>query len=279
MIDVQFELFPVAKPSAKEIVAAALAHNPVARFALFSGGDGSLEATHWLMENVPGCEVLHIVTGIGLKLTTEFVRETCERQGWPLTVLRAKEDCGQDYREIVREHGFPGPAGHQFMYRRLKDRAIELVVRQRKQKRSDKVMLATGIRRDDSQRRTGYGGREINFRWAQMWVNPFYWRPSIDMAEWSARTGIPRNPASITLGMSGECLCGAFATPGELGLVRLLEPDTADYIEELEREAFALGHCWRWEERPPRSAATVDAPDLFNPMCVNCMKSQRAEAA
>src|SRR5690242_16990770 len=97
----QTELFPVDRPTPEQIVAEAMKYRPVAIFALFSGGNGSLAATHWAMNNVPGCQVAHIDTGIGMPQVQAFVRETCDREGWPLTVIRAKEDCGQDYDEIV----------------------------------------------------------------------------------------------------------------------------------------------------------------------------------
>jgi 3'-phosphoadenosine 5'-phosphosulfate sulfotransferase (PAPS reductase)/FAD synthetase len=174
MSGVQFEMFPVKRPTREQIIEAALAHNPVAIFAMFSGGDGSLETTHWSVANVPGCEVLHINPGIGIQRTRQFVRDTCERQGWNLTELSAKDDCGQDYEALVRKWGFPGPAGHRLMYNRLKERCVELIVRRRKTKRSDKVMLITGIRNDDSQRRTGYGGREVNFTWRRGAARPAF---------------------------------------------------------------------------------------------------------
>jgi len=277
MSELQFELFPVQRPSKEEIIAAALAYEPVAKFAMFSGGDGSLATTHWCMNNVPGCEVLHINTGIGIEATRTFVRDTCAAQGWKLTEIRAKEDCGQDYDEIVSEHGFPGPAGHQFMYSRLKERAVEKIVRDRKVKRSDKVMLLTGICHDDSMRRSGYGGREVNFKGAQMWVNPMYWAGQSWLHQYIRETGVARNPVSEQLGMSGECLCGAFAEKGELRIVRMVCPVTAARIEALQHR-IQNRHPWGWEDRPPSTDRDTLTPDFFSPMCVNCLKSQRVAA-
>lgn len=273
---VQYEMFPVARPTPREIVDAALAHKPVAIFAMLSGGDGSLGTTHWCMNNIPGCEVLHLNTGIGIERTREFVRETCAREGWKLTELRAKEDCGQDYDEIVAEHGFPGPAGHQYMYSRLKERAVELIVRQRKTKRSDKVMLLTGICHDDSVRRSGYGGREVNFKGAQMWVNPMYWAGQTFIYHHLQASRLPRNPVAVELGMSGECLCGAFADKGELAIVKRVCPRTAARIEALQHR-ISNKHPWGWEGRPPkdRDERTIE---MFSPMCVNCLKSERIAA-
>lgn len=269
----QFELLPVERPLPEQIIALAMQYNPVAKFALLSGGNGSLGATHWAMNNVPGCQVAHINTGIGIPRTRQFVHETCEREGWPLTEIRAKEDCGQDYDQIVLRHGFPGPVTHNIMYRRLKERAIEELVRRNKTKRSDKVMLLTGICHDDSQRRSGYGGREITFRGAQMWVNHLYWAGQSWTHRYLNEHRVPRNPVARQLGMSGECLCGAFATLGELNMVRYACPRTAQRIERLQIEVRAAGHDWGWEESPPKPLIVNDDPDLFSPLCVNCLKS------
>jgi hypothetical protein len=276
-VSVQVELLPIDRPTPEEIIARAIdEHQPVRKFALLSGGDGSLSASEVAMRLVPGCEVAHIVTGIGIEKTRLFVRDTCERQGWKLTEIRAKEDCGQDYDEIVRRHGFPGPAAHSLMYRRLKERAIEDLVRRSKKQRSDRVMFFTGICHDDSQRRSGYGGAEITRRYAQVWVNHMYWAGKSAIYHNLVRSGLPRNPVAVELGMSGECGCGAFAEEGELAIWRRADPDFGRRIDRLQLETQALGvHC-RWEGRPPRGRQNAGTPDLFQPMCVNCLKSQRA---
>lgn len=270
----QTDMFPVDRPSAEHIIEIALQNKPVATFALFSGGDGSLAATHWSMNNVPNCQVAHIDTGVGIAATQDFVRKTCAREGWPLTVIRAKEDCGQDYDKIVEKHGFPGPSSHRFMYVQLKERAIEELVRRQKTKRSDKVMLLTGICHDDSQRRSGYGGSEITMRGAQMWVNHLYWAGQSWTYHYLQSIGIPRNPVSMELGMSGECLCGAFAKQGELGMVRRICPKLADRLENLERRIHNQ-HPWGWEERPPKKRDDDKTDDMFSPLCRNCLKVDR----
>lgn len=278
----QAEMFPKDEPPPEEIVRRAIEqYHPVATFALLSGGDGSLTATHWAMNNVPGCRVAHIDTGIGIPMTQDFVRETCAREGWDLTVIRAKEDCGSDYDEIVKENGFPGPPAHRYMYVRLKDRPIEELVRRNKvfRKRGQAVMLLTGITNDDSLRRSGYGNSLIKYRKGQLWVNHMYHMGSTWMHHYLNSTGMPRNPVSEVLGMSGECLCGAFAKPGELDVVRIACPASAARIERLEVEVWNRGHFWRWEGQPPpdRDELTADMFDM--PMCRGCIKEELRDAA
>lgn len=279
MSAIQSEMFPVERQTPEQIIETALAYKPVATFALFSGGDGSLAATHWSMNNVQGCQVAHIDTGIGIKRTQDFVRETCSREGWPLTIIRAKEDCGEDYDDFVLKHGFPGPAMHGRMYAHLKERAVRKLVRDNKVSRRDKVMLLTGICHDDSVRRSGYGNSIIDFVGSQMWVNHLYWAGATWLHHYINKVGIPRNPVARELGMSGECLCGAFASPGELRIVKIVCPETGARIERLQEQAKARGvHCV-WEEGPPKKRDDDLTQDMFMPMCRGCLKEPERKAA
>lgn len=275
----QAELFAVDRPTPEQIIERALSYKPVAIYAMLSGGDGSLRATHWAMQNVPGCRVAHINTGIGIEATRQFVRATCHFYGWPLTEIRAKEDCGQDYDAIVEQYGFPGPAQHKAMYIQLKERAIEELVRRSKRRRSrEKVMLLTGIQHDDSTRRSGYGGEEVTFIKAQMWVNHMYWTDKSSVYHYLRDHQIRRNPVSVELGMSGECGCGAFADKGELAIWRRADPAFGQRIDRLQVRAAKVGvHC-KWEERPPRERDDTQTIDMFQPMCRNCIKSERMAA-
>lgn len=255
-----------------DVVAEAIElHHPVKIFAGFSGGNDSLALARWMMENVPGCELFHIDTGIGVKQSRQFVRDTADQYGWPLTIIRAKEDCGQDYDAIVRRFGFPGPRSHQLMYRRLKERGVELLVRRNKTQRLDRILLATGIRADESIRRMGYKGREINRKGAQVWVNPIYWWSQEYRDDYLMERQVRRNPVSQALGISGECLCGAFAHPGELERVRTIDPEVAERIDRLQEEV-AGRFPWGWEGRPPPKDEGAPKPSI-GALCRGCEKS------
>lgn len=260
---------------AGEIIAEAIAtFRPVKIYAGFSGGNDSLALAHWMMVNIPGTELFHINTGIGIQATTDFACDTAAKYGWPLTVIRSKEDCGEDYGDWVRKHGFPGPHMHNHMFNRLKGRAVELLVRRAKTKRMDKILLATGVREDESIRRMGYKGREINRRGAQVWVNPIYWWPTWRRDEYLMEHQIRRNPISARLGISGECLCGAFAHPGELERVRAVDPGVAAWIDALHEEVKHR-FPWGWEGSPPRSDKRRPLP---GPLCIGCEKSAIVQA-
>ena len=258
--------------TAREIIdEAVVRYSPVAIFAGFSGGDDSLVLCHWMMNNVPGTRLFFINTGVGCRRSREFVWETQARYGWPLIELRALEDCGQDYDEIVRKFGFPGPFGHQLMYRRLKERAIEKLVRDTKTRWRDKVLLATGVREDESIRRMGYKGREINRNGAQVWVNAIYWWSKAQRDDYLMHNQIIRNPVSRELGISGECMCGAFAQPGEHERLRAVDPELAARFDRLHAE-IKHRFPWCWEDRPPRKSKSTNLPNV-GPLCIGCEKS------
>lgn len=264
----------------EQILAAALELEPIAIYVGFSGGRDSICCTHWMMSNIPGCRVFHCNTGIGIERSRVFVRETCARYGWPLDEIRAKEDCGQDYDAICLMHGFPGPAGHQMMFARLKERAIRVLVKRAKvgHGRRSKVLLATGVRYDESLRRMRYATREVNNVGSQMWVNPIYWWSKPQRDAYIAEHRLPVNPISEKLGMSGECLCGAFAHPGELATVRQVCPETGARIDALQERVAAAGFTWGWEGHPPSGGFNRAQGKLFMPLCVGCEKSAVVQA-
>ena len=60
---------------------------------------------------------------------------------------------------------------------------------------------------------------------------------------------LPSNPVVDLLHMSGECLCGSFARPGELAEISLWYPRAAARIFELERRVLEAGsppRPWGW---------------------------------
>jgi 3'-phosphoadenosine 5'-phosphosulfate sulfotransferase (PAPS reductase)/FAD synthetase len=255
---------------AESIIAEAVDRfKPTRIYAGLSGGNDSLALAHWMMSNVPGTELFHINTGIGVKQAEPFVRETCEKYNWPLTVIRSKEDCGQDYDAIVRKHGFPGPYSHKFMYRLLKERGVRKLVREAKATRNEKILLAAGIREDESLIRMGYKDMEINRSGAQVWANPIYWWSKAERDQYLMVNQIRRNPVSDTIGISGECLCGAFAQPGELDRVRSVDPDAAARIDRLHQE-IKDRFPWTWEQGPPREEKPSGRIGF---LCIGCEKS------
>lgn len=254
-------------------------HSPRAVFALFSGGHDSLTATavafEWAQARDVPLKAAHINTGTGIPQTTEFVREICADRGWDLLEYTPPVP----YEEIVLEYGFPGPAQHGLMYQRLKERCLRQLVREHKEEMKDRIMLVTGVRSEESLRRMRHVER-IQREGAQVWAADIWNWTKVDCNREIERRGLPRNPVVDMLHMSGECLCGAFAKPGELKEIEGWFPEVAARFKELELkvEAAGLRGC-RWGQRPPRVHRDQmkllfgqdwdDAPT--GPLCTTCV--------
>lgn len=265
--------------SALAVIDEALRQHPrtIHVFGMFSGGDDSLTATLIASKHPRFTAAVHINTGIGIEETREFVRSTCTAQGWPLLQYRAKEDAGQDYEAMVTEHGFPGPAAHYQMYRRLKERCIRILTRQHKKERTDRIMLVTGCRSQESVRRMGHV-EPMQREGARVWVNPIHDWSKRDCLDYIEAHSVPRNPVVEFMHMSGECLCGAYAHPGEIDEIALWYPKTAARIRELEAKVKAAGHpACVWGQRPPKGSHAKGKRDSAGriadkmPLCQGCL--------
>jgi 3'-phosphoadenosine 5'-phosphosulfate sulfotransferase (PAPS reductase)/FAD synthetase len=246
-------------------------YKPVAVYGMFSGGHDSLCATHFATQHPAFTAAVHINTGIGVSETREYVRQTAADQGWPLIEIRAKEDCGQDYDELVREHGFPGPFHHRKMYNRLKERAMRRLVRDVKTKVTDRVLLVTGVRKAESVRRMGTV-EPINREGARVWCAPLAWFDARHKTEYMEAHGLPRNEVVDQLHMSGECLCGAFAKPGELEWLEFCGyTEVVARIRRLEDEARGIGVPCVWGKAPSNEPTHDSAPGF---LCVGCTQAQ-----
>jgi len=237
-------------------------YSPNAIFAGFSGGTDSLMTTHLLHELRDDVAALHINTGIGMKRTRQYVRETCDAHGWDLEEYRA-EDNGYSYDRMVKGEakgvagGFPGPPMHSIYYRRLKQRQIEAAHREHKGEYGGKIVLVTGIRKDESKIRSGYANATVQHESGVVWVNLIYHVPAHEKQTYIDLHGLETNPVSDVYGMSGECLCGAFDTGGgrlcELkhACEHFGEPETYERIVSLQEEVQDR-YPWHWDERRPK---------------------------
>lgn len=207
----------------------------VATAVLFSGGNDSTTLAHLFKDRAT--HAIHANTTIGIEETRQYVRDTCAAWGLPLI----EKTAPTTYRELVLEQGFPGPAHHFKMYQRLKERALrlaraELVANGRR----ERVLFLAGRRRTESERRADVP--EVEHVGSVVWVSPLVYWTKLDMNTYrTMNPDVPRNPVADTLHMSGECLCGSFAKPGELDMIEAWYPDTAAEIRALEAEVAALG--------------------------------------
>jgi 3'-phosphoadenosine 5'-phosphosulfate sulfotransferase (PAPS reductase)/FAD synthetase len=239
-------------------------HKVAATCVLFSGGNDSTTLAH-LFRDVADYAV-HINTGIGIERTRQFVRDTC--RDWALPLIEEAPPPGSTYEELVIDQGFPGPAQHWKMYQRLKERGLRQVRRRFvTNPRKERVLFLAGRRRSESARRTNIPLAERDG--STVWASPLANWAHEDLNEYRAANDVPRNEVSDLIHMSGECLCGAFAKPGELEEVGWWFPEVKEHITNLEAKVKAAGHqeprCrWGWgsEKRAKQSKS--------GPLCSSC---------
>jgi len=254
--------------AAHEIIQRAIdEYDPSHVFALFSGGHDSLCSSHIASQHprFDGC--IHINTGIGVKETREYVRETCRDLGWPLKEYHPPDR----YEDLVIERGFPGPGHHWKMYQRLKERCLRMILREHGT-RNRKIAFISGRRKQESARRMVNVDEAIKAgpfpSGRALWVNPLIAWDSSDKNKYIQAHNLPRNPVVELLCMSGECLCGAFASPNELEMIRGFYPETAAEIDAIAEKVRAAGKHSIWGTRPPGSKKNPKQVDL--PLCFSC---------
>lgn len=207
-------------------------------YALFSGGNDSLAATHYVMEQQerPVDRAVYLDTRSGLPENLEHVRQVCEDYGWPLVVASAPIDlyefatgAGPGDRD---SYGFPGPGAHSWAYRYFKERGLRHIARQHE----EKPVFYTGVRSHESDRRmrTVDGPERDTGKW--LFRNPIHdWRDE-RVDEYREEHDLPENPVAQRIGRSGDCYCGAFASrTEELVELEAHYPEHAQFIKDVER--------------------------------------------
>lgn len=274
----QLRIIPARDP--EQILVEAIArHNTSKGFVLFSGGKDSSVTLDYLWrkhrEIVTGA--LHLNTGIGLQSTRDFAREFCSERNIPFyqafTPISYEDLVRQgwwDKKRKIRHNGFPGPAAHLFAYTWLKQRALEAFLSLYRDGRGDPIMLMTGVRAEESERRMGTCV-DVEANGSQIWVAPLIDYSQFDMQRHRTYYSVPMSPSSQTLHISGECLCGAFGHRSELDLIgKFYDDQSIPRILGLEKEMEAKGvaRC-RWATDLPGDKAFGGKPRL----CTDCYKN------
>jgi 3'-phosphoadenosine 5'-phosphosulfate sulfotransferase (PAPS reductase)/FAD synthetase len=243
-------------------------HDPRHVYCLFSGGDDSIVTTHLIRQVYPAATVAHIDTGTGFPEVRRHVVETCRRYGWPLRIIGHEQHRGKTFEQWTKENGMPGPSGHSFVYEHLKQRAIEQLRREAKEGWWDRVLFVTGVYASESTRRAEIHSTVTHRKGATVMNNPCLHWDDMDFARYRRQMSLPRNPVSEVVGKSGECLCGAYSSKGELDRIRLVSPDVADWIEQVEEEAKGR---WGYEDDgPTKTEKMEEAGQLSMPLCTDC---------
>ena len=245
----------------------------VGRVVLFSGGNDSLATVHIVRNHVDA--VAHIVTGIGILETTEFVKETCREWNLPLILLITPPEV---YEEFIfktnsngRVMGFPGPSGHQAIYYYLKQRRVRELRKMFVKNYGDYVIFFTGIRSNESNRRMlSKMAVPVRKEGSIIWVNPILKWTINKRDNYLEINNVRLNPVTNNLHRSGECLCGAFAYSDELNEIEFFYPDIAKRIRNLEEKLTILGakNC-QWGGGGKKSKK-IKVP---GPLCFGCQQT------
>ena len=246
-------------------------YKPAKIIGLFSGGHDSTTAVHVAARHPQFSYAVHINTGIGVPATRVFVRETAARQGWHLREYHAA-DCGQDYRQIVKEHGFPGPGRHSMMYRRLKERALRVALKEAKSgyPLRTNIIFISGVRQSESTRRMGYD-EPVTKDGSKIWVNIIHDWSKADCNRYLDNSKIQRSAVVDKIHKSGECLCGAYASPGEAEELEFWFPEVMAEIRSMEinPDVPAERRAWGWGCYQKRRGKN-------GPLCAGCARPNAA---
>lgn len=286
----QFHLNGKIEDSKRILDAAIMKFKPNVVLAGFTGGSDSLVLVHLLEELGIKFRPIFCNTGIGIIEQWVWIREYCKKRGWDLI---EQQPVYRTYKQMILANGFPGAAMHRIMYQNLKEKSLIHVNNQF----NKQAIICTGVRISESERRKINITDEIQYvpKTGLKWVSPIINWDSDDKDEFLDSRNIEKSPVSSKIGMSGECLCGAYAKKGELQKIAENFPETAAVINDLENLLAYIGFTWGWEDQPPKEKELTrlmesifpgfkeikltkrqlkeqkdNKQDLFMPMCHKC---------
>ena len=217
-------------------------------YGLCSGGKDSVSVCHWFSTNYPELfkGILFCDTTIGIPDTRKFVEKLCKEQGWELHIstprIGAKYDkngkCIKQgkpftYREWVMEYGFPTQRAHRYIMGYLKYQPMRNFI---KEKSLHHGCLISGVRRKESKRRMKTVKGAVLKEGRLHFCQPFVDKTSPWVFDYLNSHDLHISPVYQTMHYSGDCLCGAYAKPEEINLLKGFYPDMAKKLADLEKE-------------------------------------------
>jgi 3'-phosphoadenosine 5'-phosphosulfate sulfotransferase (PAPS reductase)/FAD synthetase len=263
--------------SSKEIFTEAVRfYKPRAIVGMFSGGDDSLTMLHVAQElGIKFTAIIHGDTKTGIPQTTDFAKAEVSRLGHRLIIA----DAGTSYVDYVMRKGFfgKGNGAHAFSYNVLKANHFKSAVSNelRKGRSGYRVLFINGARRLESERRkkTMVSPYRVENNKLNIWVNLINEWDKHDTVDYLEGNNIQRNPVSIKLCRSGECMCGTMQTEGDRTEASYFFPEWGKWLDELEK-AVKEKHGFGWNDTFPKKMK--EAKETFQPMCTGCKVNYQA---
>jgi len=204
-------------------------------YALFSGGKDSMTAAHKLYEMGKLKSIIHIKTYVGLQMTEDYVRDVCREYNWPLKII--SPTTKYIYAARVLENGFPVNSNHRIIMGYLKYKAMYNFGAT-----DPDHCFVSGIRKMESTRRSKNYLTPIQRNGFLWHCNPIFYYSGEETYRYIHEHGLRISPAYQTpLKVSGDCLCGSYASHNDKVALRLVDPKLADYIEWLEEGVEKFG--------------------------------------
>lgn len=263
--------------SSKEILNSAIVdYNPKAIVMMFSGGDDSMTAYYVAKElGLKFDFVIHGNTRTGIQETSSFAVNEIEKNKDNLLIADAKDA----YIRYVMRKGFFGQGfdAHTYSYHILKSEYFSKTVSKhiRQRQRNFPILFINGARRNESENRKITMKNPIKVvKNNDIWVNIINEWEKHDCIDYLEGNGIKRNPVSINLCRSGECMCGTMQSQGDRNEAAFFYPEWGKWITELEKEVLKK-FPWRWGESINKyhhmeMKGQLNAFSEFQPMCSGC---------
>lgn len=218
------------------------AHNLDAVFALVSGGNDSMAMLLLTSLHEKFAGVIHIDTMTGItdseswktgqpeSIATRHVIQTASDMGFDLIV----KTPFTRYEMLIVKIGFPSAPMHLSMYQFLKERPLMQAKKDAKKIGGKRIGFVTGVRVGESDRRKVNVQTIHEWKNAVAWINPLWNWSNYEQRQFTEYAVKDKNPVTITMGMSGECGCGAYASPEEFRVIEHHYPEQAKRIRQWE---------------------------------------------
>lgn len=261
----------------KEIMDYAISfYKPKAIVMMVSGGDDSItayELTKQLGYKID--YVIHGWTRTGLIETTEFAVDFTEKKGDKILIADAKDA----YEKYVLRKGFfgLGVSAHAMAYHILKIEHFRKAVSHnlRKRQRNFPILFINGARWQESENRKRLKDNPYSLDPSQknnIWVNIINDWSKEDCIEFLEGNSVKRNPVSIALCRSGECMCGTMQNSMHYAEAKDFSPKWGEKMDALRNEVKKK-FPWDWGENINKQHLMEKEGQVrmdFQPMCTGC---------